>query len=46
MGGDTGEFFLGLVVYEELTNVQLAPSQIKRLLKAYMDQMDHDFLHW
>lgn len=46
MGGDIGEFFLGLVVYEELIAVELTPSQIKRILTSYMDQMEMDNLHW
>jgi hypothetical protein len=46
MGGDAGEFFLGLVVYEELLNIELTPSQIRRLLMAYIDQMDQNIMHW
>ena len=46
VGGDAGEFFLGLVIYEELLNVELTPSQIKRLLMSYLDQMEHPTFHW
>jgi hypothetical protein len=46
MGGDTGALFLGILVYEELLNAELTPSQIKRLLDNYVDQMEHPNLHW
>lgn len=46
MGGDAGEFFLGLVIYEELLKSKLTPSQVKRLLQGYIDQMEHDRFHW
>lgn len=46
MGGDAGALFLGILVYEELLNSELTPSQIKRLLDNYIDQMEHPRLHW
>lgn len=46
MGGDAGEFFLGLVIYEELYGAELTSSEVKRLLMGYLDQMEHDHLYW
>ena len=46
MGGDAGEFFLGLVVYEELFGSELTATEVKRLLMGYIDQMEHETLYW
>jgi hypothetical protein len=46
LGGDAGEFFLGLVVYEELLHVELTNPQVERILNSYLDQMEHGKMHW
>lgn len=46
MGGDAGEFFLGLVIYEELYGKELTAAEVKRLLMQYIDQMEHEQLYW
>lgn len=46
LGGDAGEFFLGLVIYEELIGSELTSAQVRELLMDYIDQMDHDKFHW
>lgn len=46
MGGDAGEFMLGVIIYEELKGSEITHDEVRNLFTAYLDFMEHDEFYW
>lgn len=46
LGGDAGEFMLGLIIYEELKGTEITHDEVYNLFTVYLDTMDHNEFYW